>query len=75
MISDKLKSEIIFTIDEWLLFVDGKWLMELKIMRNKYIFKDISKSEYDKDLFFIKSIEASFWNFYNEKFGEQENHY
>ena len=75
MISDKLKSEIIFTIDEWLLFVDGKWLMELKIMRNKYIFKDISKSEYDKDLFFIKSIEASFWNFYNEMFGEQENHY
>ena len=68
MISDKLKSETISKIDEWFPLVEGSvWGRELKLMRSKYIFKDISNDEYQKDLFVLKNIEHTFWDYYTNK--------
>ena len=65
MISDKLKSEMISKIDEWFPLVEGSvWGIELKLMRSKYIFKDISNDEYQKDLSILKNIEHTFWDYY-----------
>ena len=68
MISDKLKMEIISKIDEWFPLVEGSfWGIELKLMRSKYIFKDISNDEYQKDLSILKNIEHMFWDYYTNK--------
>ena len=68
MINDKLKSEMISKIDEWFPLVEGSvWGIELKLMRSKYIFKDISNDEYQKDLLLLKNIEHTFWDYYTNK--------
>ena len=68
MISDKLKSEMISKIDEWFPLVEvSVWCIELKLMRSKYIFKDISNDEYQKDLLLLKNIEHTFWDYYTNK--------
>lgn len=68
MINDKLKTEIITKIDEWFPLVGGSvWGIELKLMRSKYIFKDISNDEYQRDLLLLKNIEHTFWDYYTNK--------
>jgi hypothetical protein len=68
MINDKCKGEIISKIDDWFPLVEGSiWGMELKLMRSKYIFKDVSKEDYEKDLLLLKNIEHTFWDYYTNK--------
>lgn len=68
MINDKLKTEIITKIDKWFPLVEGSvWGIELKLMRSKYIFKDISNDEYQRDLLLLKNIEHTFWDYYTNK--------
>ena len=67
MINDKCKSDIISKIDEWFPLVENSiWGKELKLMRSKYIFKDISKEDYKKDLLLLKNIEHTFWDYYTQ---------
>jgi len=67
MINDKCKGDIISKIDEWFPLVENSiWGMELKLMRSKYIFKDISNEDYQKDLLLLKNIEHTFWDYYTQ---------
>jgi hypothetical protein len=56
-VNDSHKLRIIFLIDILLsVFNNTAWTPELKMLRKKYIYKDISYDELKKDYKFIKDI-------------------
>ena len=68
MIDDSKKINIIFLIDKYLPALKGScYSIELKQMRLKYVYKDISQNDYDKDLQYIKDIKDMLNHFYYKK--------
>jgi hypothetical protein len=68
MTSNKDKLEFIFSIDRWLPLVKNSvYEKELKDLRRKYIYKDVSTEDFKKDLEFIDNIKSMLWYFETEK--------
>lgn len=65
MVPDVQKSLVIEKIDEWLPYIHKPQLPQihctLQAMRMKYIYKDISQGEIQRDLKTIEEIGELFW--------------
>jgi hypothetical protein len=56
---EKLKIEVISTIDKLQNYFDGSiYKKELKMLRLKYIYKDISNQELLKDIKYLKDLHS-----------------
>ena len=74
MISDKDKLEVIFSIDRWLPLVkESVYEKELKDLRRKYVYKDVSTDDWKKDLKLIEDVKMMLWYFETEKTKSYEN--
>lgn len=57
MITDKEKQEVIWFIDENIdQFVGSVFFTDLKMMRYKYIYKDLSRADYYSDLVYLRAL-------------------
>ena len=73
MIGEVEKLEFIFSIDRWLKPVEGTiYEKELKALRRKYIYKDISTDDYNKDKQYLNNIKDMLYYYETQKLKRYE---